>query len=65
LAVAVGAEEFEVAELVAAAVAERDPMVDLEAAVGAAPDTDTVACSDSAADPPPIPSRSRTEIPYW
>jgi hypothetical protein len=40
-------------------------MVDLEAAVGAAPDTDTVACSDSVADPPPIPSRSRTEIPYW
>jgi hypothetical protein len=32
MAVAVGTEQSEVAEFVAAAVAERDPMVDLEAA---------------------------------
>jgi hypothetical protein len=40
--VAAGAEQFEVAELVAAAVAERDPMVDLEAAAGAAADAAAV-----------------------
>jgi hypothetical protein len=55
MAVAVGAEQFEVAELVAAAVAERDPMVDLEAAVGAAAEADDVTFVDTAADLAPCP----------
>jgi hypothetical protein len=43
LAVAPGAEQLEVGEIVAAAVAERDAMVDVEASGGAAANADTIA----------------------
>jgi hypothetical protein len=47
LAVAQGAEQLEVGEIVAAAGAERNAMVDLEASVRAAADADAVACMDA------------------
>jgi hypothetical protein len=58
MAVAVGAEQFEVAELVAAAVAERDPMVDVEASGGAAADADLVSFVDAGAELAPGPAAS-------
>lgn len=50
---AAGAEEFEVADVVAAAVAEWDAMVDVEASGGAAADADAVTLVDACAPPTP------------
>lgn len=54
--VAVAAEQFQVAELVAAAVAERDAVVDLEPPAGAAADADAVAGVDLCGDAVPLPA---------
>jgi hypothetical protein len=50
------AEPLEVAELVAAAVTERDTMMDLEPTVGAAADAGSVALVDAVADLAPRPA---------
>jgi hypothetical protein len=56
VAVAARAQQLEVAEFVAATIAERDTVMYLEAAVGAAANTDAVAFVDSAADLAPGPA---------
>jgi hypothetical protein len=56
LAVAPGAEQLEVADVVAAAVAERDAMVDVEASGGAAAHADAVTLVDACADLAPLPA---------
>ena len=77
--VAGAAEQLEVVELVAAAGVQRDAVVDLEAAGGAAADADAVALVDAGADLAPrpavadlpsrlpvvVPSRAGVADPGW